>query len=396
MEAQIATRDRPVPAQVLRPDEERIGRAFARNAAMRSRIRKLAFAALVLAPTLASLVYFGFVATGRYVSETAFVVRGVSSSRSTGLEALFRSFGVARTVDDTNIVETYLTSRDALHDLEASLPLREIYGRSDADLLSRFPRPLLGDGFEAFYDYYQSRVSVVEDAERGLAHLYVEAFRPEDAQKIARQLLVQAEAFVNKLNDRAESDAVRNAEQEVARAVDKVVEAQKALTEFRNAAALVDPAKNSLGQVELITQLTADRDEALAQASQSETLNPDGPQLASLRARAEALTQRIAAETAKLAGKDDSLSGKVSTYERLSTLKSLADKMLAAAMLGLENARLEAARQQIYVEQVTEPNLADTAQEPRRLRKIAQVFFVTMSLLAVAWILTVGVREHRA
>ena len=396
MEAQLIRRDAQAPPPAVRPEEEKLGQAFAQTAIARKRLRKLAFYALVMGPTLLSALYFGAIASGRYVSETAFVVRGVSTGRSSGLEALFRSFGIARTVDDTNIVETYLTSRDALRDLEASLPLREMYGRSEADLLSRFPRPIFGDGFEAFYDYYQSRVTVVEDAERGLAHLYVEAFRPEDSQKIARQLLAQAEAFVNKLNDRAQSDAVRNGEQELARAVDKVVEAQKALTEFRNASALVDPSKNSIGQVELITQLTADRDEALAQVRQSENLNPDGPQINSLRARAEALTQRIAAETAKLAGKDDSLSGKVSTYERLSTMKTLSDKMLAGAMLSLETARQEAARQQIYVEQVTEPNLPDSALQPRRVRNVAQVFFVTMSLLAVAWIMTVGVREHRA
>ncbi len=350
----------------------------------------------MFAPTLLSGLYFGFLAAGRYVSETAFVVRGVSSSRASGLEALFRSFGIARTVDDTNIVETYLGSRDALRDLATALPLREMYARPEADLLSRYPRPMLGEGFEPLYDYFQSRVRVVEDSERGLAHLFVEGFRADDALKISRQLLAQAESFVNKLNDRAQSDALRNSQTEVERAVEKVVAAQNDLTSFRNAASLVDPEKNAVAQVDLIAQLTSERVEILAQIKQSESLNPKSPGILSLKARADALSQRIAAETDKLAGKAESLSGKVSTYERLSILKNLADKTLAGDVLSLENARQEALRQQIYVEEVVSPNLPDIATEPHRLRAAAQVFFVTMSLLAVAWILSVGVREHRA
>ena len=395
MNTQLAARQAQAP-QVQRPEEQRLGEAFARNAQARARLRRLAFYGLVFAPTLLSTLYFGVIASGRYVSETAFVVRGVSSSRSSGLEALFRSFGIARTVDDTNIVETYLVSRDALRDLAAALPLREMFARPEADWLSRYPRPLLGDGFEQLYDYFQTRVRVVEDSERGLAHLFVEGFRADDAQKISRQLLAQAEAFVNKLNDRAQSDAVRNAQAEVDRAVEKLVAAQNDLTTFRNAAALVDPEKNSVAQVDLIAQLTSEREEMVAQLKQAEVLNPNAPALPSLRARADALAQRIAAETDKLAGKSESLSGKVSTYERLTTLKTLADKTLAGDVLSLESAKQEALRQQIYIEEVVSPNLPDVATEPHRLRAVAQVFFVTMSLLAVAWILSVGVREHRA
>jgi capsular polysaccharide transport system permease protein len=392
---QLAPRQAEVP-QVLRPEEQRLGGDFAKTAKARARLRRLAFYVLVFAPTVLSGLYFGFLAAGRYVSETTFVVRGVSSSRSSGLEALFRSFGIARTVDDTNIVETYLVSRDALRDLAAALPLREMYARPEADLLSRYPHPLLGEGFEQLYDYFQSRVRVVEDSERGLAHLFVEGFRADDAQKISRQLLAQAELFVNKLNDRAQSDAVRNAQEEVERAVGKVVAAQNDLTTFRNSASLVDPQKNSVAQVDLITQLTSERDEILAQVKQSEVLNPKSPGIPSLHARADALSQRIGAETDKLAGKAESLSGKVSTYERLSTLKNLADKTLAGDVLSLESAKQEALRQQIYIEEVVSANLPDVATEPHRLRAWAQVFFVTMSLLAVAWILSVGVREHRS
>jgi len=59
------------------------------------------------------------------------------------------------------------------------------------------------------------------------------------------------------------------------------------------------------------------------------------------------------------------------------------------------SARQEARRQQIYIEKVIEPNLADESTQPQRIRSVAMVFMVSFSLLAVGWILTVGVKEHR-
>ena len=142
--------------------------------------------------------------------------------------------------------------------------------------------------------------------------------------------------------------------------------------------------------------MTSERDETFAQIRQTQALNPKSPGVAALHARADALAQRIATETAGLAGHAESLSGKVSAYERLATLKTIADKTLAGDMLSLESARQEAARQQIYVEEVVSPNRPDVATQPHRLRAWAQVLFVTLSLLAVTWMLSVGVREHRS
>ena len=169
--------------------------------------------ATLVGPTAVAAVYFGLVASPRYESETQFIVRGIqSNSAAPGLESLMQAFGIARSSDDSNVVLDYLTSRDAVTALEAALPLRAMYGQKSADPLSRFPRPFFGDSFERLYWYYQDRVTALADPDTGIITVKAEAFLPEDALAIARQLLTQSEALVNAMNARMENDTVLSAE----------------------------------------------------------------------------------------------------------------------------------------------------------------------------------------
>jgi capsular polysaccharide transport system permease protein len=378
----------------VHPDEQVIGERFEARRRRRASFIRYGFVIVVIAPTVFSAIYYGFWASKRYVSEAQFIVRGVSSNRATGLDSLFRSFGISRTVDDSYAVENFMLSRDAVRALEASLSLREIFSRPEGDFLSRFPHFWTGTSFERLYDFYLERVKVTPDTEKGITTLKVQAYRPEDAQTIARSLLALAENLVNQMNARSQQDSIRSAETDVAEATAKVLAAQTDLTTFRNHELLVDPSKNSLAQLETITQLTTDLDHTQAQIAESKRTAANSPSIAVMQARADAMIAGIETERGKLAGTDRGLASRVSTFERLTLMRDLAEKSLSAAVLSLESARMEARRQQIYIEEVVAPNLSDDSTEPQRLRSIATVFMVSTLLLAVGWLLTAGVKEQ--
>jgi capsular polysaccharide transport system permease protein len=347
-----------------------------------------------LLPTILALLYFGLWATPRYVSETTFVVRGSNAARLSGLEALFRTFGISRAVDDANIVQQYMLSRDAVAALSKRAPLREIFSRPQGDVFARFPRFWENDGFEGLYAHYLTRVAVVQDANRGVINLRVETFYPKDSYELAQSLMSLAEEMVNTVNSRALNDTLAHAQQEVSEAERKLIDAQMALTQFRNEAALIDPGKNSASTLDTIGKLSTELTLTLAQIQQLRRTAPTSPTLPSAQARAEALRARIAAERATMAGDDTSLATKMSNYERLTLERDLADKSVASALTSLESARQEARRQQIYVERVSGPDLPDHAAEPRRLRMIFTVLLVSLMSYAVIWILTIGAKEH--
>ena len=364
---------------------------------LRSRARNVrwAFLVIVIAPTALSLLYTGLLATPRYVSEAQFVVRGLSTSRSTGLDALFRTFGISRAVDDANVVQNYILSRDAVKALEAQMPLRAMFERKDIDFVARFPHFWQSDSDEQFYQYYLDRVSVVQDGVKGISSLNVVAFTAADAQRIGDSLLALAEDVANRLNVRAESDTVAAAESQVSLAEQDVVAAQASLTDFRNKHLLVDPSKSSQSELDTITALSTEYAETSAAIKEESLSAASNPTTQGLRAKAQALDERIAAERAKLAGSDEALAGQVSEYEKLTLSRDLADKSLSAAIQSLELAREDARRQLIYVEQIVAPNLPDEATEPGVLRTASTFLVLGFAIFGVLWILTVGAQEHQ-
>ena len=377
-----------------RPDVGRPKRRAAAKRRRKSLMRWLSLATLV-GPTTVAAVYFGLVVTPRYESDTQFIVRGVQShSAPAGLASLMQAFGIARSSDDSNVVLDYLTSRDAVTALEAALPLRAMYGWTSANSLSRFPRPLFGDSFERLYWYYQDRVSAIADPDTGIITVKAQAFLPQDAQAIARQLLAQSEALVNKMNARMEADTVVSAQTVVAEATKTVMEAHDEVTRFRNAEMVVDPSQNAVAQLNTISNLSVEVDQVLAQISESSKLSPSSPGVHALKAKADALTAQIAAEQKALAGPQSAVADKVSGYERLMVVRDLADKGLEAATASLTSARADARRQHIYLEVIAAPNLPDNSTQPERLRLVASTFAVSAAAFAVIWLLSAGVREH--
>ena len=383
----------------VRPDEQRIGQRYEARRRGRARLLRWMFLGVAAAPTAVAAAYFGLWAAPRYVSESEFIVRSVQQSQGAslgGLQGLLQAIGITHSTDDSNAVVEYLTSRDALSGLEAALPLRKIYAREEADAPARFPRPFFGDSFERLYWYYKNRVTIFSDPDTGIITVQAEAFRPEDAQAISRQLLSQAEALVNAMNARLEADTVDSAQKAVRDTEKVVLAAQAEVDSFRNAQVVVDPTQNAIAQLQTISDLSIQVDQVLAQIAQNNKLSPSSPTISALKVKADSLLAQIAREQKSLAGSQGAVSGKVTAYERLTLLRKIADGSLAAARVSLDAARTDARRQHVFLEQIVAPNLPDYSTEPQRLRTVATVFVVAVMALAILWLLSTGIKERES
>jgi capsular polysaccharide transport system permease protein len=99
-------------------------------------------------------------------------------------------------------------------------------------------------------------------------------------------------------------------------------------------------------------------------------------------------------QSAKVVGRDASLSAQAPEYDRLVLEKGFADRQLGSSLAALETARNEAQRKQLYLERLVQPSLPDVATEPRRLRTVLMVFVVGLVLWGVASMVIAGIREH--
>jgi capsular polysaccharide transport system permease protein len=84
----------------------------------------------------------------------------------------------------------------------------------------------------------------------------------------------------------------------------------------------------------------------------------------------------------------------VADFERLDLQKLLGEKTLASAFTSLEAARLEAQRQQLYLETIARPNLADYPLYPKRFTSFATIAASCLLAYGIAWLLVAGIREH--
>jgi len=353
------------------------------------------FLLLVVAPTALASVYFGYIAADRYVAEAQFVVRSADRTVATGLGAILQSTGLNQGQNDAYIVQSFMTSRDALEQLEREHGFSTLMGREEADLLARWPTPYDAENFEGLYDYYQRRVAVVRDVTSGVSTLSVEAFRPEDALLLANALLAAGERLVNQMNSRAQRDALQLAREEVALAEARVAENQRAFSAFRQQEGMVSPLADAELRLELVGRLSSELSVMEAEIRRLASSAPDSPQLPALRRRASAMAAQIASEKSMLAGADGALSERYGAFESLLLEQEFGQEALLAARAGLEQARLEALRQQRYLETVVSPRAPDDARQPQRVRMIAAIAAGAMLIYAIIWLLWANVREHR-
>lgn len=359
------------------------------------RWRRSLVLSLLFGPAILAALYFGLVASDRYVAEASFVVRTASKPNPTSpLGGLLQMTGIIRSQDDAFAVHEFIASRDAVQELEKRLPLREMFDRPEADFLARYPSILYNSTFERLYSYYGQRVEIIYNTSTGISTLRVQAFRPEDAQAIARALLDIADELLLRMNARIRNDAVRNAAVEVENAEKRMLEAQVAITAFRNRELMIDPGQSSLIISDVIGKLSDELAQVQAQVQQAQAASPSGPQVAALQRRVVALQSQIAAERDRISGRSDGLAEKMAAYDSLNLQRDFASRTLATSVTSLESARSDARRQTLYLERIVEPAAPDYPTEPRRLHNVLLIFILSVLLVFIGWLIVTGIEEH--
>lgn len=363
-----------------------------------SRARFLAnplFAVTVILPTVLAILYFGLFASDVYVSESQFVVRSPDKPSATGLGVLLKSVGFSNAGDEIFVAQKYVTSRDALRELNRKDAVQVAFTRPSISVFDRFNPLGFSGSFEDLYKYFRKRVGVEHDTISSITTLSVRAYTPQDSQRMNRQLLDLAEDLVNRLNNRGEADLLGYSQREVREAEEGARRASQSLAAFRNRSGVVDPERQATVQLQLVSKLQDELIGARLQLQQLESIAPDNPQIPQLRTRIAGLGRAIDVEVGRAAGSSRSLSAAAVQYQRLTLDREYADKRLAAALASLQEARNEARRKQAYVERIVEPNLPDDAEEPRRLRGILSVLILGLVAYGILSMLLAGVREHR-
>ncbi len=363
---------------------------------VRRRNLHLPFLLVVMLPTLLAAIYFFAVASPQYVSEAQFVVRGQNNQSPGMLSSLLQTAGGGGSAtEDTYVVQNYMMSRDAAKYLIRTQDLRAVFDRPGADLLARFPNPFHGRTFEHFFRHYQSQVAAELDSTTGISTLTVRTFRPDDSQRVAGALLGAAEQLVNRMNERQRENMISSSEHEVADAERALRDVSARIGAYRNREALLDPMKQSAPILKDIDDLQTMLSTTQVQIAQLRASAPNSPLLPVYERRVQALRAQIALTGTTVTGSDQSLVPKITAYDDLTIQRELLEKQLETSTAALETAKVQADRQQLFLDPVVQPNEPDYAAYPRGIVSTLVVFVSVLGLYLMGRLLIAGAREHR-
>jgi capsular polysaccharide transport system permease protein len=363
------------------------------------RLTALSFALFVALPVLLGAYYFAVVASDRYVSGAGFSVRGVTAGG--GMDVIGAFTGLASsgsTSSDSYIVLEYLKSRDLLDQLQNDFDMRQSYSAEDIDFISRMDTDLT---IEMVVEYWDGMITTSYDSNSSITTFEVQAFTPDDARRLAVLVLQYARDLVNRLSEKARRDSLRFAESEVARSEARLREALQKLRVFRERKQSIDPAASAQLHVELISALDRKLVDIHARmAALGESVEVNAPPMVALRRQAEALVAQIAEKTKGIstspgqAEAGTTISSLLAEYEALEVEKEFAQQAYASALTSLEQARMEADRQQRYLAVYSYPTLPEEALYPRRALSVVMLIIVLTSLWGIGTLIIYSVRDH--
>jgi capsular polysaccharide transport system permease protein len=357
--------------------------------------KRFGLEALTLAlPIAIGLTYQLAIAAPRYVSESEFMVRTLSSSEMGNLATLLDDQKVTRASDETYAVSEYLTSRDAVKTLTENDHLKQMLASPRADFVNRFPNFYSRDTRETLYRHYQNFVELKINSDTGIARLRTIAFAPSEAFQLNKAMLRNAEGFVNRLNNRIFSDALNLAERDVEAQKAKFSAIETRLTAYRNAESVLDPNREVSDTLSRIGALMTRLSRSESELAQTTTLAPRAPQIAGLASEVSALRDQITEERQRLSGQHSSLAAKFEEFDRIMLDRSLASKQLEAALAQFDKARQDLVRQHFYLQTVVDPNAPDQAAYPRRLTNIGLIAAFSLAAYSILRALLKNVREH--
>jgi len=360
-------------------------------------ISRILLICLVAGPTAVAFVYYGFWASDRYVSQSLMTVRTADSQIATAVGGLLGSIGGTNTgLVDGYVVEAYIQSREIARKLEEAVDLRSIYMAPEADMWSRLSADA---SFEELFDYYLSRIDVYFDSTANVVHLDVQAYRPEDARRIAAAIIEISDEMVNRISQQSRSDALKFALDEVKLAENRLRDNRMALYRFREEHSDLDPVRSAEAIGGIVASLEGELSRYKTElASLRSYMREDSAQIAGVKARIAAIEQQMQAERGRLTRNEDlpgtTYSDLLAGYERLLIEEEFARSAYTSTVSALELARADAGRKQAYLVAFVEPSLPDDPSKPERLLII--VSFLVCGLLAYGLLMLIGaaIREH--
>ncbi len=362
----------------------------------RARRSAIQFFIFVIMTTAIAAYYYGFVASGRYISTFQFTIETSKQASPTMLQGIIGQVSGHSTDKDTNVLSEYLRSPALLNHLNEWLDVKGHYQQESIDVISRLPKDATR---EDFLEYYRGFLEIDTKTTPNVVTVSVQAFDPDFASSMGQAMITLSEELVNSINEKIVADSVQMSRQEVAKSERRLNEAQSKAEAFQVSEVDIDPEKSAESISKIITLL--EQQLAVSQSQLMELqayMQPSAIQVVSLKTKINSLETQIDRERAKIITPEDenkkSFPEKLSNFSRLKMQVEFARQSYEAALASYEIAKANAMKKVSYVVAFVPASLPEGASEPQRLVSILTVFIVVSVGYMLISFLLATIRDH--
>lgn len=340
-----------------------------------------------------AVIYFGLIASDRYVSRAQLVIKQADQIKMLPDALSMLGLGGSNH-EDILLTQDYLQSPDLIAKLDKELGLKAHYQSHKVDFFSRLPSDV---SQEEFIKYYRNHLTLHLDDTSGVLTIEFQAFDPAYGQRVVSMMLKDSEGFINRLGHQVALEQLAFVEKEVDRAYQRVQDEKAKVIAFQNSHQLISPESTSTARLSVVSQIEGELASQQARLKQLQSyMKETAPAIISVKARVDALTEQLEQEKARLTGTDkDAMNEVTASYMDVKTQATLAADLYKSGLISLEQARVEAYRKLKHLLVVSQPTLAEDAEYPRRLYNLATIGVLLCLLYGLIVMGLATLREHQ-
>jgi capsular polysaccharide transport system permease protein len=357
--------------------------------------RRGVFGVALIASVVAAL-YWGLIASDRYVSEARVIVQRTDLGGNQGMDvgSLLGGFSSGNMADQL-LLRDHLLSVDMLKKLDARFNLRAHYSDWRRDPIARmwFERADL----EWFHSHYLSRVSVDVDPASGILIIKTQAYDSGTALAIATAIVEEGERFMNAMAHGLARAQVAFLEGQVDDVNKRVMLARQIVLDFQNKNGLVSPQSTAENVLAIVNRLDGQLAELQTRrAALLGYLVPQSPNVVELNQQIAAIERQIKQERGRLASPNGkTLNRTVEEFQRLQMNAEFTQDVYKTALSALESGRVEATRTLKKLSVLQSPTDPQYPLEPRVIYNTILFTIAAFLIAGIVHLLAAVIRDHQ-
>jgi capsular polysaccharide transport system permease protein len=237
------------------------------------------------------------------------------------------------------------------------------------------------------------------DPANGTVTVRLRAFAAADALHLSQAVVAASEKLVNDLSLRARRDTLRHAEAELAQSENRLKAVLGDVRAFRDREGLIDPVRSAEATGLIDSRL---HDELVRSNAELATLKAymrdDAPSVKVLKARIGSLEAQRHSLAHEMTDPDnsrtDTLSRILGSYEQLESERKFAETAYQHGLASLDQTRVNADRQRVFIASFIPPSLPEEALYPRRWRLLGTIALMAFALWGIGGLTLQSVRDH--